>query len=179
MVNLWGLPTADALKTARASILPFVPLMKGGQAELEASAQALGQVAEEPLRQRLSLHFVMLGSLRYNRVELLDLLGRTTMVPLHILKETPFYQEIREEGRQEGREEGREEGRREGREEVERKVLIELFRDLALKRFLGLELGSELERVRDLDALKQLCLDLDQIPDEAALRARLAPLIAV
>jgi predicted transposase YdaD len=159
VVRIWELPAAEALKSGRASILPFVPLMKGGQAELEASAQALGQVADEPLRQRLSLHFVMLGSLRYNRVELLDLLGRTTMIPLHVLKETPFYQEIREEG--------------------ERKLLFELFRDLALKRFPGFELEEKLEQVRDLDALKQLYRDLDQIQDEVALRARLAELIAV
>jgi hypothetical protein len=76
VVRLWELLAAEALKTGRASILPFVPLIKSGQAELEASAQALGQVADEPMRQRLSLHFVMLGSLRYNQVDLLDLLRR-------------------------------------------------------------------------------------------------------
>jgi predicted transposase YdaD len=167
VVRIWELPATEALKSGRASILPFVPLMKGGMEELEASAQALGQVADEPLRQRLSLHFVMLGSLRYNRVDLLDLLGRTTMVPLHILKETPFYQEIREEGREEGFEKG------------ERKKLIEMFRKLATKHFPAFEVGEELEQVRDLAALEQLCLDLDQIQDEATVRARLAELIAV
>jgi len=81
----------------------------------------------------------------------------------HILKETPFYQFIREEGFEEG----------------ERRKLIEMFRKFAVKRFPGLELGAEPEQVCDVEALKQLCLNLDQIPDEATLRARLAELIAV
>lgn len=89
----------------------------------------------------------------------------------HILKETPFYQFIREEGFKEGYEGGYEEG--------ERRVLIEMFRKLAAKYFPDLEIGEELERVRDLVALEQLCLDLYQIPNADALRARLAELIVV
>ncbi len=88
----------------------------------------------------------------------------------HILKETPFYQFIREEAFDEGFEEGFEEG--------ERRVLIEMFRKLVAQHFPGLEIGEELEQVRDLAALEQLCLNLDQIPDETTLRARLAALIA-
>lgn len=156
-----GMPH-DAPTAGRASLLSFAPLMKGGQEKLEMIARALGQVADEPLRQRLSLHFVMVGSLRYNRDNLLDLLGRTTMVPLHILKETPFYQSIREEGREEGK----------------REKTIEMFLKLATNRVPGLKVGDELKQIRDLAALEQLCLDLDRIPDEAALRIRLSALIA-
>lgn len=76
----------------------------------------------------------------------------------YILKETPFYQFIREEGFAEG----------------ERKVLMEMFRKLAAKHFSTFEVGEELEQVRDLAALEQLCLDLDRIQNEATLRARLA-----
>lgn len=162
VIRLWELPATKALKSGRASLLPFAPLMKGGQEELEMIARALGQVTDEPLRQRLSLHFVMVGSLRYNRDDLLDLLGRTTMVPLHILKETPFYQSIREEGREEGK----------------REKTIEMFLKLATNRFPGLKVGDELKQIRDLAALEQLCLELDRIPDEAALRIRLSALIA-
>jgi predicted transposase YdaD len=84
------------------------------------------------------------------------------MIPLHVLKETPFYQEGLEEGLEEG----------------ERRMLLELFHDFAAKRFSGLDLTAELERAQDLDGLKNLCLNLDQIPDADASRARVAALIA-
>jgi len=93
----------------------------------------------------------------------------------HILKETPFYQSILEEGREEGRKEAYEKNFEEGR----RRMMIKMFREFAVKRFPGLELGVELEQVCDIEALEQLCLSLDQIPDEATLRSRLAALIAV
>jgi hypothetical protein len=92
---------------------------------------------------------------------------RAIMDLSHILKETPFYQFIREEAFEEGFEEG------------ERRVLIEVSRKLAAKYFPDLEIGEELEQFRDLVALEQLCLDLYHIPNADALRARLAALITV
>jgi predicted transposase YdaD len=85
------------------------------------------------------------------------------MIPMHILKESSFYQMAVDEGREEGLEKGL-------------SKLMDLFRQLAARRFPGVEFGPEVERVRDLDVLEQLCLDLDWIQDEQALRARLAEL---
>jgi len=53
-------------------------------------------------QQELSLHFLLLGGLRYNREELLELLGRKSMIPIEQLRESSFYQYILEEGREEG-----------------------------------------------------------------------------
>ena len=53
-----------------------------------------------------------------------------------------------------------------------------LLRGLAAKRFPDVELGAEVDRIRDLSALERLCLELDQIPDPATLQARLATLAA-
>ena len=74
-----------------------------------------------------------------------------------------------------GREEGREEGREKGRDEV-REIVVEMLLHAVGKRFPNLDFSPEIERVRDIKALKQLFFDLDQIPDEEALRQRFAAL---
>ena len=106
IVRLWRLSAASALKLQRASLLPFVPLMQGGAAELEAGARALGEVADEGQRRELSLHFLLLGGLRYNREDILELVGRESMIAIEQLKESSFYQYIVEEGLREGIEKG-------------------------------------------------------------------------
>ncbi len=147
----------------------LIPLMKGGPEQLERCAQELGRIEDEAQRRVLALHFVSLGSLRYNREDLIDLFGRMTMVPEHVLRETPYIQFISDEAREEGRKEGREEGR-----EVAREVVVEMLLHAIGKRFPQLDFSSEIERVRDLEALKQLFFDLDQIPDEETLHQRFA-----
>ena len=110
IVRLWRLSAARALELQRASLLPFVPLMRGGAAELEAGARALGEVADEGQRRELSLHFLLLGGLRYNREDILELVGRESMIPIEQLRESSFYQYIIEEGLREGIEQGIQQG---------------------------------------------------------------------
>lgn len=164
IVKLWELPAAEALAWGNENLLPFVPLMAGGRAELEPSAQALGQVPDEKRRRELSLHFLMLGSLRYNRADIFNILGRLSMIPRHELREYSwFYQDILQEGREEGREEVR-------------GVIVEMLDDLLAKRFPTRDFTAEIERVRDVQALKQLYFDLEQIHTAEELQARLTKL---
>jgi predicted transposase YdaD len=101
-VRLWRISARQALAWQRTSLLPFVPLMRGGQGELETGVRRLTDVADERQRQELSLHFILLGGLRYPKEALLDLIGREGMIPLEQLKESSFYQYIMDEGRHEG-----------------------------------------------------------------------------
>lgn len=162
------------------SLLPFVPLMNGGRRELEESAELLRHVSDERERREASLHFLMLGGLRYNRADLLDLIGRRNMIPLEQLKQSSFYQFILEEGLKEGREEGRkkgwEEGREEGREEGELKGVREILALLATSRFPGADFAAELDLIDDLEGLKKLSLELNSLPDPETLRERLRTL---
>jgi predicted transposase YdaD len=130
-VCLWRISARDTLALKRENLLPFVPLMRGGTAELEKGARGLGQVADETRRQELSLHFLMLGGLRYNREELLDLVGRESMIPLEQLRESSFYQYILDEGREEGLEKGLEKGREEGAQ----RAAASMLRGLIEQRF--------------------------------------------
>lgn len=86
------------------------------------------------------------------------------MIPLEQLKESSFYQFIMDEGRDEGRLEGRLETAR------------EMLRMLAAKRFPGLKLGEELDRIHNLDALKRLGLEVTDLPDAETFKRRIAEL---
>jgi predicted transposase YdaD len=187
VVGLWQLSAADALAMGSESLLPFVPLMRGGEEELRRSAEALQAVADEVRRRELALHFVMVGSLRYPREDLFDILEEVKMLPIphDLIRRSEMYQYILDEGRaeglQRGREEGREEGRQEGRQEAEqeaRQVMLDLLRRFAARRFPGLTLGAEVEQIRDLEAIEQVCLEMDEFADADALRRRLSELAA-
>jgi len=170
LVRLRLMSAARVLALERESLLPFVPLMEGGQAELETGARRLGIVADERRRRDLSLHFLVLGGLRYNHEDLLDLIGRTSMIPLEQLKESSFYQFIAKEGLKEGLQQGLQQG--------EIKAAAEILRLLAAKRFPELRLGAEVERIHDVAALQQLCLEINDLPDATALEQRVAELAA-
>jgi predicted transposase YdaD len=175
LIRVWRLSARKTLESRRPALLPFVPLMDGGREELEAGAEALRSVPDERQRSEMGLHFVMLGGLRYNHHELLELIGGMSMTPIERLRESSFYQSILREGREEGIQEGREEGRQEER----RAALVreaDLFRLLASKRFPGVQLGPEVEAVGDPDLLQQLAHELDDIPDPETLRRKLAEL---
>jgi predicted transposase YdaD len=92
----------QTLELNRESLLPFLPLMQGGNQELVAGARRLGQVSDPQKRREMNLHFLFLGGLRYNRDKLIDLIWRESMIPIEQLRESSFYQYILEEGREEG-----------------------------------------------------------------------------
>ncbi len=164
LICLWLLSAQEALTAERPAVLPFVPLMEGEWPEFEAAAAKLLNIPEEWTRRETALHMAMLAGLRYNRVEVFELIERKSMIPLQQLRDSSVYQYIFTEGREEGREEGR------------RNTALHFFRRLAAKRFPGLALGAELEAIRDPEALERLACELDELADENALRQRLAAL---
>lgn len=88
IVKVWELPAAEALATGSAHLLPFIPLMAGGKEWLEPCAQALGKVRARRQREALRVHFIMVGGLRYNQENLLDLLVRLAMFPIQAYRES-------------------------------------------------------------------------------------------
>lgn len=76
IIRLWELSAEDALAQNNENLPPFIPLMDGGDQQLERCAQALGQIKNKFKQREFSLHFVSLGGLRYNRGDLINLLGQ-------------------------------------------------------------------------------------------------------
>src|SRR5581483_9643404 len=103
LIRLWRLPAQETLRSNHPALLPFVPLMKGGRTELEVAAAKLREIVEERARLEVAQHLAMLGTLRYNLLDILELVGRRGMIPLEQLRESSFYQFILAEGREEGR----------------------------------------------------------------------------
>jgi hypothetical protein len=157
LIKLWEISARRALTMNRESLLPFIPLMRGGLEELEISAQRLAQVPDVSRRSEMGLHFLMLGGLRYNRIDLLELIGRKSMITLEQLKESSFYQFILEEG--------------------ELKSTREMLRMLAAKRFSGLKLGEEVDQIHNLNALQRLCLEVSDLPDAETLKQQIDDLV--
>lgn len=168
VVKCWELSATDALAQGNPNLLPFIALMDGGQTELEQAARALGRMDDEARKLQLAAHFVVNGGLRYNREYIFDLLGRLTMIPIQALRESSVYQFILEEGREKGLEQGLEQGKR--------NTLKELLQRVAQNRFPGFAVGEDVERIHDLNALEDLCVNLYTLPDEAALQAQLQAL---
>jgi predicted transposase YdaD len=161
IIRLWKVSAKKALALGDENLLPLIPLMDGGSEELRKSAQALRNIPNQVRQRELSLHFVMLGSLRYQKPDMIDLLlGGTAMIySRQVLRETPFYQEILEEGRQ---------------------TLVDMVIRFAERRFgSNTALVEEINMIQDLKALKQLCLEMDEFPDVDALRQRILDLTVI
>ncbi len=161
LIKLWEISARKVLAMNRVNLLPFVPLMSGGREELEISAQRLAQVENESRRSEMGMHFLMLGGLRYNRVDLLELIGRKGMIPLEQLKESSWYQFMAEEAQK----------------EAELKATAMMLRRFAAKRFPDLQLGEEVDRIHNVDALQRLCLEVSDLPDAETLKRRIDELV--
>ena len=109
----------------------------------------------------LGLHFLVLGGLRYNPEEILDLIGRSSVIPIEQLRESSFYQYIVKEGLKEGREKGLKLGLKRGERkglqqglQQGRERLVDLLKLLVVQRFPRLQLGSALDAIQDLAVLQ-------------------------
>jgi predicted transposase YdaD len=167
IVRLNKIPAADVLKLNRENLLPFLPLMDGKEEELEMGAERLGKIKDEWRQRELSLHFLLLGGLRYNPTELLELIGRKSMIPLEQLKESSFYQFIVKEGLEEGLEKG------------QLKAAADTLRLLIAKRFPEVDLNKEIDRISDVSLLQQLSVDVLDTPSSEAMKERLAAALEV
>jgi hypothetical protein len=52
-----------------------------------------------------------------------------------------------------------------------------MLRKLAAKRFPDLQLGDEVDRIHDPDALERLCLEVSDLPDAESLKRRIDELV--
>src|SRR5205085_1643146 len=92
LVRLWEMPAQEILALDRDQLLPFVPLMDGGPAELTLTVQRLSQINNQHQRDSLALNLLVLGSLRYNPQTMIEAMRRENMmygIPIEQLRETP------------------------------------------------------------------------------------------
>jgi predicted transposase YdaD len=95
LILLWELDGREWLASGHPYVWPLIPLMRGGEAELRASIQAVGSLPEEEERRELAAYLSILGGLRYDRGLIHELLAEETkMIPLQELESSSVYQDI-------------------------------------------------------------------------------------
>ena len=109
VVRLWELDAEAALALGNPALIPFIPLMYGGNTE-QMLRRCIAKVHEEPNAQELEMALAMFASIVMKEGLVKQIVGWS----MNILKESPLYQELTALAREEAYEEGREEGREEG-----------------------------------------------------------------
>lgn len=141
VINLWEVDVEIAFAQPVPSLLPFVPILKGGAEE--STVQRALQIlrADEQLSQ---LETVM----AFFATFVLDsaLVQQIMRWDMAVLRESPWYQQIFREGEQRGEQRGRREGIISGLE-----VALEIKFGTE-----GLQLMPEISQIADLDKLKAI-----------------------
>ncbi|PHM08593.1 transposase [Nostoc sp. 'Peltigera malacea cyanobiont' DB3992] len=149
VINLWEVDVNIAFETPLPSLLPFVPILKGGENE-STIREALRMLrADEQLNQlETVLAFFATFVLESTLVQEIMRWDMT------VLRESPWYQEILREGQARGQAEG--EARGEARGEV-RGIISSIETSLEAKFGSdGLELMSQISQISDLEQLKEI-----------------------
>ncbi|MEH2110114.1 Rpn family recombination-promoting nuclease/putative transposase [Nostoc sp.] len=145
VINLWEVDVNIAFETPLPSLLPFVPILKGGENE-STIREALRMLrADEQLNQlETVLAFFATFVLESTLVQEIMRWDMT------VLRESPWYQEILREGEARGEAEG------EARGEV-RGIISSIETSLEAKFGSdGLELMSQISQISDLEQLKEI-----------------------
>ncbi|MEH2157091.1 Rpn family recombination-promoting nuclease/putative transposase [Nostoc sp.] len=145
VINLWEVDVNIAFETPLPSLLPFVPILKGGENE-STIREALRMLrADEQLNQlETVLAFFATFVLESTLVQEIMRWDMT------VLRESPWYQEILLEGQARGEAEG------EARGEV-RGIISSIETSLEAKFGSdGLELMSQISQISDLEQLKEI-----------------------
>lgn len=130
-IELGDISPAELISIGQPGLLPLLPLTKDGANRRVAETmftelEATGKAELIPIGGTLASYI-------FSKKDIGDLnwLQRRLRSMHDIIRESPYYQEIRKEGRDEGLEEGLEKGREEGQLEALRQTVI----DIVVERF--------------------------------------------
>jgi len=160
VINLWEVDVEKVFEQPIPSLLPFVPILKGGGDEFQVR-KALAQ-----LRQNKSLDELE-PLLAFFATFVLDspLVQQIMRWDMAVLLESPWYRQILQEGEKVGRAEGRTEGRTEGRVEGRVEGLLTGISTILELRFgvEGLQLMSEIQALESIETLESVLVALKTV----------------
>ncbi|MGJ0607010.1 Rpn family recombination-promoting nuclease/putative transposase [Cylindrospermopsis raciborskii] len=164
VINLWEIEVETVFEQNLSSLLPFVPILKGGNSEVNLR-QALLNLRKNQVLGDLEPLLSFFASFVFD-IPLVQQMMRWDMT---VLRESPWYNEILKEGLQKGLQKGLQEGElrgeQRGRQEGQRKIILLLLNH----KFDGIELPV-VERINrlsleQLEAMGESLLDFKQISD--------------
>ena len=153
VVRLWEVDPGPLLEVDDWRLLPWSVLMKSSDEDVRRVAAILAREGDEESIGR----FLTLGSIRYNRDQLEEMLGASKMGLVEaILEGSSLVREVVEKAARkataEGQAKGLAEGQAEGRTAEARRTLC-----IAIKaKFPGLETAPEIERITRTETLESL-----------------------
>ncbi|NMG19724.1 Rpn family recombination-promoting nuclease/putative transposase [Brasilonema bromeliae] len=145
VINLWEVDVEIAFQQPVLSLLPFVPILKGG-AEETTIQQALQILRADEQLNQLETVLAFFASFVLDSA-LVQQIMRWDMA---VLNESPWYQQILREGEARGEARGEERGRRE-----EKLSSIEMGLEVKFGTE-GLQLMPEIAQISDLERLKAI-----------------------
>ena len=156
VINLWEIEAESVFEQNLSSLLPFVPILKGGNSEANLR-QALLSLRQDEVLRDLEPLLSFFASFVFD-IPLVQQMMRWDMT---VLRESPWYNEILQEGLQKGHQEGLQKGRQEGE-------LLLVLR-LLTRRF-GLLSEQRTEQIRQLSVpqledLGEALLDFESMTD--------------
>jgi hypothetical protein len=156
-VRLWELDPAIVIESENPRMFPWAVLMKCDDEQVRALATAVARYGDEETFGR----FLTLGSIRYDRNRLEEMLGGQKMGLVEaILEGSSLVREAKEkaesEGRAAGLAAGLAEGRAEGREQGQVEEARRLLRSALQRKFPGLEVMPELDAIMSPETLESI-----------------------
>ncbi|QLE48538.1 transposase [Nostoc sp. C057] len=149
VINLWEIDVNIAFQQPLPSLLPFVPILKGGENESIIREALQIPRADEQLNQLETVLAFFATFVLEN-----TLVQEIMRWDMSVLRESPWYQEILREGEARGEARGEERGKASG--EL-RGILSAIEINLELKfSDRGLQLMPEINQIQDLERLKTI-----------------------
>ncbi|MDF5731955.1 MAG: Rpn family recombination-promoting nuclease/putative transposase [Rhizonema sp. PD38] len=145
VINLWEVDVNIAFEQPLPSLLPFVPILKGGEDESKIREALRLLQADEQLSQLETV-------LAFFATFVIDsaLVQQIMRWDMTVLRESPWYQEILQEGEMRGEQRGEERGERRGIiSSIEMTLEMKFGSD-------GLQLMSQISPISDLESLKTI-----------------------
>ncbi|RAM49805.1 MAG: transposase [Hapalosiphonaceae cyanobacterium JJU2] len=149
VINLWEVDVSIAFSQPLPSLLPFVPILKGGEDESTIREALRLLQADKQLNQLETV-------LAFFATFVLDsaLVQQIMRWDMTVLRESPWYQEILHEGEKRGEQRGEQRGEERGRRE---QMLSNIEMTLEMKFGSdGLELMPKIGQISDLSSLKAI-----------------------
>lgn len=159
VINLWEVDVNLVFTEKINSLLPFVPVLKGGNEEIIVR-KALAELRQDEELKELETLLAFFASFVLN-TSLVQQIMRWDMA---VLEQSPWYQEIAKREQEKGKTEGKTEGKIEG-------ILLGIQLGLRLKfGETGLILLPEINQINDVALLEQIAKTIPQVSSLEELR---------
>ncbi len=158
VINLWEVDAELAFQPSLRSLLPFVPMLRGGGEESVVRRAVQRLRDDEQLKELEPLLAFFAGFVLETR-----LVQQIIRWDIAVLRESPWYQEILREGQQLGMQQGMQQGLLSG---------IELALELKFGAE-GLQLMPEISNIQDVERLKAIAQAIKTVNSLDELRSRI------